>query len=94
METDEEIAAFITQNPLAWRIWMKGYEAGLAQGHQDERATTDQLADLTARRILTLQDLEVQVRTISKNTVSMERALEAREKTAVGTYQGGPVEWD
>ena len=94
MKTDEELAEFITQNPLAWRIWMTGYEAGLAQGHQDERATTDQLADMTARRILTLQDLEVQVRTNIKNTLSMERVFNAREQTTVGTYRGGPVEWD
>lgn len=45
----EDLAGFIVHNRLAWRIWMKGYESGLAQGHQDERTGMDNLADLIAR---------------------------------------------
>ncbi|POH72186.1 hypothetical protein [Arthrobacter glacialis] len=94
MKTDEELAEFITKNPLAWRIWMTGYASGLAQGHLDERATTDQLADLTARRIMTLQDGEEHIRKTTRNTIAMGEAIKARTNTTVGTYQGGPIPWD
>lgn len=94
MTNDEEIAEFITQNPLAWRIWMTGYEAGLAQGHLDERVSTDALADLTARRIMTLRDCEDQNRKTIKNTLTMGEVAKARANTTVGTYQGGPIAWD
>lgn len=94
MKTDEELAEFITKNPLAWRIWMTGYASGLAQGHQDERATTDQLADLTARRIMTLQDCEEHTRKTTRNTITMGEVAKARANTTIGTYQGGPIPWD
>ncbi|SEF11876.1 hypothetical protein SAMN04489740_4154 [Arthrobacter alpinus] len=94
MKTEEEIAEFITKNPLAWRIWMTGYEAGLAQGRIDERVSTDDLADLTARRIMTLQDCEEHIRKTTKNTIAMGQAIEARANTTVGTYRGGPIAWE
>lgn len=94
MKTEEDIAEFITKNPLAWRIWMTGYEAGLAQGHLDERISTDDLADLIARRIMTLRDCEEQNRKTIKNTLTMGEVAKARANTTVGTYQGGPIEWD
>lgn len=94
MKTEEEIAEFITKNPLAWRIWMTGYEAGLAQGHLDERVSTDELADLTARRILTLRDCEDHIRKTNRNTLTMGEVAKARANTTVGTYQGGPIPWE
>ena len=94
MKTGEEIAEFITKNPLAWRIWMTGYEAGLAQGRIDERISTDDLADLTARRIMTLRDCEDHTRKTTKNTLTMGEVIKARANTTVGTYKGGTVSWE
>ena len=92
--SEDELSEFITKNPLAWRIWMTGYEAGLKQGHQDERAATDTLVDLTARRILTLQYCEGEIRKNTQNTLSMEQVMKARALTTVGTYTGGAVPWE
>lgn len=94
MKSEEELAEFIVADPLAWSVWIRGYEAGLLQGHLDERASTDRLADLTARRIMVLQDCGEHIRKTTKMTISMDQALKARQQTTIGNYQGGPVEWD
>lgn len=91
---EEELAGFIVRNPLAWRIWMMGYETGLAQGHQDERAGMEDLADLIARRQLTLQYCEDQIKKELVNTLTMEEVRRARAATCPGSYRGGPVAWD
>lgn len=90
----EELAEFITRNPLAWRIWMSGYETGLAQGHQDERAGTEDLADLVARRQLVLEHCQKEIRAERSNTVTMTQVRQARNRTQIGNYAGGPVPWD
>ncbi len=77
----EELAAFITADPLARRIWMSGCEAGLRQGHDDERAGMENLADLVARRQLILQACEQHSRA--------ELVAPASATTA-----GGPVTWE
>ena len=90
----EELAAFITADPLAWRIWMSGCEAGLRQGHEDERAGMGNLADLVARRLLTLQACEQHSRAELVNTLTMEEVRRARAGTRIGDYRGGPVAWE
>ncbi len=67
---------------------------GLAQGHDDERAGMDDLADLTARRQLTLQYCEQQIKAELANTLTMAEVLRARANTQPGSYRGGPVVWD
>ncbi|MCY0903634.1 hypothetical protein [Arthrobacter sp. H14-L1] len=94
MMGEEELAAFITADPLAWRIWMSGYETGLAQGHHDEKTGMDSLADLTARRQLILQDCERHIRAELANTFTMAEVRRARASTVSGSYRGGPVPWD
>ncbi|MCY0905798.1 hypothetical protein [Arthrobacter sp. H14-L1] len=94
MMDEEDLAVFITADPLAWRIWLKGYETGLAQGHDDERDGMDNLADLTARRQLTLQDCERHIRAELANTLTMAEVRRARASTRPGSYRGGPVAWD
>ena len=91
---EEELAGFITRNSLAWRIWMKGYESGLAQGHDDERVGMDKLADLVARRQRALQDCEHHIKKELANTLSMEEVRRARATTSPGHYRGGPVAWE
>lgn len=91
---EEELAGFITRDPLAWRVWMSGYETGLAQGHQDERAGMEDLADLVARRQLVLEHCRKQIRAERANTMTMAQVREARERTRVGNYAGGVVSWD
>lgn len=90
----EELAGFIVRNPLAWRIWMMGYESGLAQGHQDERVGMEDLADLIARRKLTLQYCEDRIKKELVNTLTMEEVRRARAATSSGSYRGGPVAWE
>ncbi len=94
MMEGEELAAFITADPLAWRIWMSGYEAGLRQGHDDERAGMENLADLVARRQLILQACEQHSRAELVNTLTMEEVHRARASTRIGSYRGGPVAWE
>ena len=94
MMVKEEFADFITKDPLAWRIWMSGYEAGLRQGHDDERAGMENLADLVARRRLTLQACEQHSRAELVNTLTMEEVRRARAGTRIGSYRGGPVTWE
>ena len=73
---------------------MAGYEAGLAQGHEDERAGMGNLADLVARRLLTLQACEQHSRAELVNTLTMEEVRRARAGTRIGDYRGGPVAWE
>ena len=94
MMEGEEQAVFITGDPLAWRIWMAGYESGLRQGHDDERDGMENLADLTARRQLTLQDCGQHIRAELANTFTMAEVRRARASTRPGSYRGGPVVWD
>ena len=91
---EEELAVFITSDPLAWRVWMSGYDIGLAHGHRDERAGMESLADLIARRQLTLQDCEQHIKKELANTLTMEEVRRAREATRPGSYRGGPVAWE
>ncbi len=91
---EEELAVFITRDPLAWRVWMSGYEAGLRQGHVDERAGMEDLADLIARRQLTLQDCAAHIKKELVTILSMEEVRHARADTCPGPYQGGPVAWE
>lgn len=91
---EEELAAFITRDRLAWRIWMSGYELGLAHGHHDERAGMEQLADLTARRQLVLEQCRDHVVAERANTMTRAEVRQARGRTRVGTYLGGPVPWE
>ena len=90
----EQLAAFITADPLAWRIWMAGYETGLRHGHDDERAGTENIVELMARRQLALQDCEQHIKKDRINTVSMEEVRQARASTRPGNYRGGPVAWE
>ena len=94
MMEGEELAAFITRDSLAWRIWMAGYETGLRHGHDDERAGMESLVELVARRQLALQDCERHIKKERINTVSMEAVRQARAATRPGNYRGGPVAWE
>ncbi|MBG0741070.1 hypothetical protein IV500_16985 [Paeniglutamicibacter antarcticus] len=94
MMDEEELAVFITADPLAWRIWLVGYESGLRQGHDDERNGMDDLADLIARRQLTLQECGEHIRAELANTLTMAEVRAARASTRIGGYRGGPVTWD
>ncbi|MEO8220512.1 MAG: hypothetical protein ABI563_06975 [Specibacter sp.] len=91
---EEELAVFITRDPVAWRIWMSGYAAGLAHGHQDERAGMEQLADLIARRKIILEHCGELIVAERANTMTMAQVRQARNHTSVGSYTGGPVPWD
>ena len=91
---EEELAAFITRDRLAWRIWMNGYEYGLAHGHQDERAGMEDLADLVARRQLVLEQCREHVVAERANTLSMAEVRQSRDRTRIGSYLGGPVPWE
>jgi len=90
----EELAGFIVHNRLAWRIWMKGYESGLVQGHQDERTGMENLADLVARRQLVLAQCRDHVVAERVNTFTMAEVRQARNHTRVGGYTGGAVPWE
>ena len=94
MMDQEQLAAFITRDPLAWRIWMAGYETGLRHGHDDERAGMESLVELVARRQLALQDCERHIKKERINPVSMEEVSQARAATRPGNYRGGPVAWE
>ncbi|MBG0741716.1 hypothetical protein IV500_20375 [Paeniglutamicibacter antarcticus] len=94
MMDEEELVAFITADPLAWRIWLAGYESGLARGHDDERNGMENLADLIARRQLTLQACEQHIKAELANTLTMAEVRAARASTRPGSYRGGPVAWD
>ncbi len=94
MMEKEELAVFITGDPLAWRIWLAGYETGLAQGHDDERHGMENLADLTARRQFTLQECGEHIKAELANTLTMAEVRRARASTRPGNYRGGPVAWD
>lgn len=91
---EEEQAAFITRDPMAWRIWMTGYEAGLAHGHQDERAGMEQLADLMARRKIILEQCQDHIVAQRANTMTMDEVRRARNRTRIGNYTGGPIPWE
>jgi hypothetical protein len=101
---EEELAEFITHDELArriWmsdelarRIWMSDYENGLFQGHQDQRVGMDDLADLVARRQLVLEHCQEHIRAERANTLSMAEVRQARDRTRIGSYTGGPVPWD
>lgn len=91
---EEELAVFITTDPLAWQIWMAGYETGLRQGHDDERAGMEDLAELIARRQLTLQDCEQHIKKELANTHTMAEVRLARSSARTGSYRGGPVAWE
>ncbi|ALE93778.1 hypothetical protein AOC05_17985 [Arthrobacter alpinus] len=91
---EEELAAFITRDALAWRIWMNGYEHGLAHGHQDERAGMEDLADLVARRQLVLEQCRDHVVAERANTLTMAEVRQSRDRTSIGNYLGGEVPWD
>ncbi|GAA1078608.1 MULTISPECIES: hypothetical protein [Mycobacteriales] len=91
---EEELAEFITHDTLSWRIWMNGYEIGLFQGHQDERAGMEDLADLVARRQLVLEHCQEQIRAERANTLTMAEVRQAMDRTRIGKYTGGPVPWD
>lgn len=91
---EEELAEFITHDALAWRIWMNGYEIGLAQGHQDGRAGMEDLADLVARRQLILEQCRDHVVAERATTMTVAGVRQARERTRIGNYTGGPVPWD
>jgi hypothetical protein len=91
---EEELATFIIRDPVAWRIWMNGYEAGLHQGHEDERHGMENLADLIARRQLTLQHCADHIKEEMANTRTMEEVARARASTRIGSYTGGPVPWE
>lgn len=73
---------------------MNGYEIGLAQGHQDERAGMEKLADLVARRQLVLEQCREHVVAERANTLTMAEVRQSRNRTRVGSYTGGPVPWD
>ena len=91
---EEELAAFIARDPLAWRIWMDGYEYGLGHGHQDERAGMEDLADLVARRQLVLEQCREHVVAERANTLSMAEVRQSRNSTRIGDFRGGPVPWE
>lgn len=91
---EEELAVFITRDPVAWRIWMTGYAAGLAHGHQDERAGMEQLADLIARRKIILEQCQEHIVAERANTMTMAEVRKARNNTSIGSYTGGPVPWE
>lgn len=91
---EEELAELIIRNPLAWRIWIKGYEDGLAQGHQDERAGMEDLVERIARRQRALQYCEGHIKKEQANTLTMEDVRRARAATRPGNYLGGPVAWE
>lgn len=90
----EELAELIIRDSLAWRIWMSGYEAGLAQGHEDERAGMEAFADVVARRQFVLERCREHVVAERVNTLSMAEVRRARSCTRIGGYTGGPVSWD
>lgn len=88
------MAEFITRDPMAWRIWMKGYEAGLSHGHQDERAGMEDLADLIARRKIVLEHCQDQIKENRVRTLTIAEVAQARSRTRIGDYTGGPVLWE
>lgn len=91
---EEEMAEFITREPVVWHIWMKGYEAGLSRGHQDERAGMDDLADLIARRKIVLEHCQDQIKENRVRTPMTAEVAQARSRTRIGANTGGPVLWD
>lgn len=91
---EEELAVFITRDPVAWGIWMTGSAAGLADGHQDERAGMEQLAALIARRKIILEQCQEHIVSERANTMTRAEVRRVRNNTSVGNYTGGPVPWD
>lgn len=91
---EEELAVFITRNPLAWRIWINGYETGLAAGHHDERTGMEALADLIARRKIILEQCQEHIVAVRANTMTMDEVRRARDNTRIGNYTGGRVLWE
>ena len=91
---EEELVEFIIRDRLAWRIWMNGYETGLAHGHQDERDGMEAMADIIARRKIILERCQEHIVAERDNTMTMAEVHRARNHISVGSYTGGPVPWE
>jgi len=80
--TDEQLAELVCRDDDAFSIYQMGY----SRGHQDGQAfmvlNNEDAADLAARRFLTLDALDIEIRREMKSTREFIDVKAARERDA------------
>lgn len=80
--TEEQLTDLICTNDVAFQVYLAGY----SRGHQDGQAfmvlSNEDAADAAARRFLTLDALDIEIRREMKSTREFIDVKAARERDA------------
>lgn len=77
-KTQEELTDFICQNTLAHRVYLMGYEAGVALGARAALMETEKRAELAAHRFYAMEQYDVDNRRAARSAAEFIDVAKAR----------------